>query len=97
MSTSKSFKPIISALLLAAPLIGCAVTKQDEKITANVQAAIDRHPDLGPPGAIQIQTRSGVVYLSGLADSSYSVGNAVSVARTVSGVTQVVNNVSVDR
>jgi len=97
MSKSKPFKPVICALLLGALLIGCAASSQDEKITANVRTAIDRHPDLGPPGAIQVQTRHGVVYLSGLVDTSYSVENVASVAREGTGATNVVNNVSVDR
>jgi len=97
MSTSKSRRPIFFALLLVAPLIGCATSKPDEKITANVQAAIDKHPDLGPPGAIQVQTRDGVVYLSGQVDASFSGENVVSVARGVSGVTDVVSNISVAR
>ena len=97
MSKSKPFKPVICALLLGALLIGCATSAQDEKITANVRTAIDQHPDLGPPGAIQVQTRHGVVYLSGLVDTSYSVENVASVAREGTGATNVVNNVSVDR
>jgi osmotically-inducible protein OsmY len=97
MSTSKYFKTFSLAVLLGASLIGCATSKRDEKITANVQAAIDRHPDLGPPGAIRVQTRNGVVYLSGLVDSSFSVENANSVVHRVKGVTDVVNNVSVDQ
>jgi osmotically-inducible protein OsmY len=97
MFTSKYFRTIGVTALMSATLIGCATSKPDEKITANVRAAIDRHPDLGPPGAIQVQTHDGVVYLSGLVDSSFSVENAVSVARRVKGVTGVVNNVSVDQ
>ena len=97
MFTSKYFKTISLAVLLGASLIGCAISKRDEKITANVQAAIDRHPDLGPPGAIQVETRKGVVYLSGLVDSNLSVENAGSVVRRVNGVIDVVNNVSVDQ
>ena len=96
MSTSNSFKPIFFALLLFA-LIGCATSKPDEKITAKVQTAIGKHPDLGPPGAIQVQTRNGVVYLSGEVNSGLSGENVVSVARGVNGVTDVVSNISVAR
>jgi hypothetical protein len=53
MFRSNYFKTIGVAVLMSASLIGCAISKPDEKITANVQAAIDRHPDLGHPGAIQ--------------------------------------------
>jgi osmotically-inducible protein OsmY len=85
------------ALALVVPLIGCAVGKSDEKITANVREAIEQHPDLGPPGGIRVQTRDGVVYLSGIVDTGLSSENAAIVARSVSGVTGVVNNVSVDK
>jgi osmotically-inducible protein OsmY len=96
MSTSNSLKPSLLALLLFA-LIGCATSKPDEKITDKVQTAIDKHPDLGPPGAIQVQTRNGVVYLSGQVGNGFSSENVVSVARGVNGVTDVVNNISVAR
>jgi osmotically-inducible protein OsmY len=96
MSRSK-VRTIGFALLLGACLSGCATTKQDEKLSANVRGAIDRHADLGPPGTIQVQARNGVVYLSGLVNSGLSAENAVSVAHAVPGVTQVVSNVSVDR
>jgi osmotically-inducible protein OsmY len=97
MSTSKSLRPILFALLLVAPLIGCATSKPDEKITANVQTAIDQHPDLGPPGVIQVQTRKGVVYLSGQVNNGLAAENVVSVTRGVSGVSDVVSNISVAR
>jgi osmotically-inducible protein OsmY len=97
MSTPSSFKPIYFALLLAASLIGCAASKPDEKITAKVQTAIEKHPDLGAPGAIEVQTRNGVVYLSGQVDNGISGKNVVSVARGLDGVTDVVSNISVSR
>jgi osmotically-inducible protein OsmY len=96
MSTSNFLRTVSCALLLGAPLIGCAVGNQDEKLTTNVQTAIDRHPDLGPPGAIQVQAHDGVVYLSGLADGDLAAEDVASVARRVKGVTDVVNSVSVD-
>ena len=94
MSTSKSLKTISVALLLAAPLVVSAANKQDEKITANVQATLDAHSDLGPPGAIRVQTHKNVVYLYGLANSGYSAENAVAVAGQVDGVRSVVSNIS---
>ena len=84
----------IPVLLLAAPLIGCAVNGHDEKITANVQAALNAHSDLGAPGTIRVQTRQNVVYLSGVVDTGESGENAVNVARQVGGVTSVVSNLS---
>jgi osmotically-inducible protein OsmY len=63
-------------------------------ITANVQAALNARSDLGPPGAIRVQTRKNVVYLFGLVNSGYSGENAVAVASQVGGVTNVVSNVS---
>jgi osmotically-inducible protein OsmY len=94
MFTSKSFNTISFALLLAAPLLAGAANKQEDKITANVQAALDAHSDLGPPGAIRVQTHKNVVYLYGLVASGYSGENAVAVASQVDGVRNVVSNVS---
>jgi len=41
MFTSKSFRTSSIALLLGAPLTGCAVGKQDEKLTAGIQMTGD--------------------------------------------------------
>jgi osmotically-inducible protein OsmY len=82
---------------------GCALTdsgsppKDDARITAAVKAAIDKHPDLGPPNQISVDTRDHVVYLSGTVDYGLVAQNAVSVARGVRGVNDVVNDVSVDK
>src|ERR1700722_7898446 len=60
-------------VLLLIGLIGCATYEKcgiegcadDRKITANVRAAFDEHPQLGPPNSINVETLNGVVYLTG--------------------------------
>jgi osmotically-inducible protein OsmY len=46
-------------------LEGCP---RDAEITARVQAALDKHAELGPPDSIRVQTLNGVVYLNGLVE-----------------------------
>jgi osmotically-inducible protein OsmY len=64
-------------------------------MTANVQSLFDQHPDLGPPGAIDVQTVDRVVYLNGFTASGFERGTAVSLAQGAPGVTQVVNSITV--
>jgi osmotically-inducible protein OsmY len=76
---------------------GATTTKDDARITAAVKAAINRHPDLGPPNQIYVDTRERVVYLTGTVDDSLTGENATSVAKSIHGVTEVVDNISVDK
>jgi hyperosmotically inducible periplasmic protein len=103
MTQYKFIRATLCAMLGTGLLHGCALTgsestpKGDARITAAVKAAIDKHPDLGPPNQIYVDTRDRVVYLSGTVDDGLVAQNAVSVARGVRGVSDVVNNVSVDK
>ena len=66
-----------AAVVLAGALSGCATYEKcglegctgDAKVTSSVQESFNRHPDLGAPGAIQIQTLDHVVYLDGVVRS----------------------------
>jgi osmotically-inducible protein OsmY len=62
---------------------GCA---GDRKITANIRAALDQHPELGPPNSINVETVNHVVYLTGHVSEGVMRSNAESVARGVEGV-----------
>ena len=96
MSKVKPFYSLASVLIVAGALYGCATTggAGDEKITANVKTLIDQHPDLGPPGTIQVQTVDHVVYLTGQVDNEVERSVAESAALTVAGVTRVVNSIN---
>jgi len=92
---------LAAAIVLAAPLGGCAATKctttsceADGKITANVKALIAQHRDLGPPNTVHVDTRDGVVYLSGQVATDLQRRSAESVARQAAGVTTVINNIA---
>jgi osmotically-inducible protein OsmY len=96
---------LASSVLLATALAGCATYDKcglkgcagDAKVTANVQALFDRHPELGPSGAIDVQTLNHVVYLNGLVDSGLERSMAESLAQEASGATRVVDSIAVSR
>jgi osmotically-inducible protein OsmY len=98
MSKIRALYSLASVFIVAGALNGCATTSpSDEKITANVQKMFDQHPDLGPPGAIEIQTEDHVVYLNGMVDDGLARETAESVARTAPGVAKVVDSVAVSK
>jgi osmotically-inducible protein OsmY len=68
----------------------------DALISADVREAIARHPDLGAPNQIYVQTRDHVVFLSGWTYSSLSADNAIEIAGSVPGVTRVVSTIGVN-
>jgi osmotically-inducible protein OsmY len=94
---------LVSACVLMATLTGCATYEKcgiegcpgDARITQNVQTLFDKHPDLGPPNLIDIQTLDKVVYLNGMAASGLERREAESVAQEAPGVTRIVNLISV--
>ena len=91
------------ALILTSALSGCATYSKcgiegcsgDAKITANVQAQFDQHPELGGPNSIHVQTLDHVVYLSGLVSVGMESRTAETIALEVPDVSRVVNSVAV--
>jgi osmotically-inducible protein OsmY len=82
---------------------GCASTSErestgayidDAAITAKVKAAIFREPDLKST-QVNVETKEGIVQLSGFVNSDQSSKRAAEVARTVEGVKDVRNNIIV--
>jgi osmotically-inducible protein OsmY len=102
-------KPAIAlggALALALTLAGCAAFEgkrvcanagcaADERIVAEVQASLDRHPELGPPGQIHVAALNRVVYLYGTVSNDLQRSVARSVAIESSGDAKIVNSVQV--
>ncbi len=98
-----TFSKTLSAALLAvtlASVVGCASTSQQEGtgeyvddavITTKVKAAIFNEPTLKST-EINVETFKGVVQLSGFVNSQADIGKAVSLARSVKGVTGVKND-----
>jgi osmotically-inducible protein OsmY len=103
MSNLKPLYTLAAVLSLTALLPGCAVERKcglegcpgDAKITADVQAMIDKHTDVGPPNAVHVTTLDHVVYLSGEVSEGNMKETAEAVAKQNPGVTLVVNNIFV--
>ena len=95
-------KSLFCLLLIAASvgLVGCSSTKSHESsgqyvddsvITTKVKSAIVN--DMALKGfEINVKTYRGVVQLSGFVDSAEKVGKAGDLARGVTGVTEVKND-----
>jgi osmotically-inducible protein OsmY len=104
MSQSNLIAPWTIVLILIG-LSGCATFEKcgaegcagDNKITANVHAAFDRHPELGEPNSINVQTVNHVVYLTGSVSAGEMRLTAESVARQVKGVARVEDTIYVTK
>src|SRR5215831_21150570 len=68
--------------------------KNDAKITADVQAKLKEHRELGGPNTVYVQTRGGTVYLTGQVATELQRQTAEDVAGKVPGVAQVVNSIA---
>jgi osmotically-inducible protein OsmY len=96
---------LTAVLVLTASLMGCASPlncgssqcMSDEKITSNAEAELKRHPDLGPPDHISVQTRDGVVYLSGSVSAGEQGRTAEAAVAALPGVKRVVNSIYVTK
>jgi len=103
MKTASPMVRSLLVLLVMAVIAGCAGGRtqestgeyfDDSTITAKVKAAILGDPDLKVL-QINVETFKGVVQLSGFVNSPQAVSRAVEVARGVSGVKSVKNNLIV--
>ncbi|MEA3175597.1 MAG: hyperosmotically inducible periplasmic protein [Gammaproteobacteria bacterium] len=89
-------------IMLSGALSGCAVFDKctpehcstDKQITLDLNALLGDHRELGPPGTVHVQTINGVVYLNGTVNSEFEIRSAEAVARQVSNVKDVVNNLN---
>jgi|SRR5215469_7388322 len=91
-------------LLILAALGGCASMggkcndpkcAQDADITARVKSAVFADASLRAPNLVYVQTRNGVVYLTGTVATDLQREQAESYARGVQGVEEVINSISV--
>jgi osmotically-inducible protein OsmY len=103
----KNGNPLVLAFLLLCtctlPLPGClsssskcasAQCENDAKITAAVQAKLKEHTELAGPNMVYVQTRNGVVYLTGQVATDLQRETAESLAGQVGGVERVVNSIA---
>jgi osmotically-inducible protein OsmY len=69
--------------------------KNDAKVTADIKARLSEHRELGGPNAVYVQTRGGVVYLTGQVATDLQRQSAESIARQVPGAGEVVNSIAI--
>jgi osmotically-inducible protein OsmY len=93
MRKLSSWKSVVLAALIAAPLAtGCGKTIgetiDDTTITTRVKTAMLNDPNVGGL-RIDVDTFKGVVTLSGRVKSQAEKGQAIALARSISGVVEV--------
>jgi len=98
--------PLVLALILsgAVALQGCVSSSQctsaacqnDARITADVKAKLKEHRELSAPNSVYVQTREGVVYLTGQVATDLQRETAETVAGQVAGVERVVNSIALN-
>ena len=102
-STSKPFAAAVLGATLVLASAGCAVTSgqstvgqaiDDTTITTRVKAKMAEDPTVSAM-RIQVETLNGTVQLSGFAVSQAEKDRAAAIARDVSDVRQVRNNIVV--
>jgi osmotically-inducible protein OsmY len=78
-------------------LAGCAIdrTKEDDRLTSNVQSMLNEHPEIG--NEVSVQTVNHVVYLSGFVSAGEMRTVAESVANGTPGVSRVVDTIAVTK
>jgi osmotically-inducible protein OsmY len=101
MNTRTLYTAALSAMLIA--ISGCAVTRgqesvgayvDDAAITTGVKARFVDNPNVDA-ASIKVETLNGTVLLSGFAKNNLERSSAEGIARSVSGVRQVRNEISV--
>lgn len=102
MTQFKRFSTFFLTVLLAF-LVGCAATPKQEGtgeyiddtvLTTKVKAAVFNEPSL-KSAEINVETFKGVVQLSGFVSSQTEIDKATEVARSVTGVKSVKNDMRV--
>jgi len=79
---------------VSSPQCASEECKNDAKITADVKAKLKEYRELGGPNIVYVQTRDGVVYLTGQVTTDLQRDTAESVAGKVPGVARVVNSIA---
>jgi osmotically-inducible protein OsmY len=94
----------LALVLGGSALPGCATNDQctpgvactgDAKISEDVRASLATHPELAAPNVVYVQTRNGIVYLTGQVTTGLLHDTAEAAARATPGVKRVVNNISI--
>lgn len=93
----------LTLLLAGSGLAGCATDKctpgvpctGDGKISEDVRAALAAHPGLAAPNIVHVQTRNGIVYLTGQVATGLQRDTAEAAAKATPGVKHVVDNIAI--
>ncbi len=95
MKTKRIAAGCLIGLVLAAFIAGCATSPSapDMALAANVKAALESDKSIGPFD-IGIETRDGVVILTGWVSSQEAVAKAGRLAAGAQGVRSVENNLT---
>jgi hyperosmotically inducible protein len=103
MKTRTIFIPFLLVLMLMATFVSCASTPKQEStgeyvddsvITTKIKSLLAAD-DFLKSFKISVETRKGIVQLSGFVDSQNAVDKAGQIARGVGGVTSVKNDLTV--
>ena len=94
-------RAVVTLMLLLGALAGCATApctsescKADAKITGDVEARLKEYRELSAPNVVHVQTRDGVVFLTGQVATGLQRDTAESVASKAPGVVRVVNSIA---
>jgi osmotically-inducible protein OsmY len=88
---------------LASAMSGCAALHQcagpaecnaNERLTRAVRTQLAQYPELLPPNQVFVETRNGVVYLTGQVATDLQRVTAESAARQTAGVHKVIDNIA---
>jgi osmotically-inducible protein OsmY len=95
MKIKSSFAACIGVASALVFMTAHADTSQDKAITNQVVAAFGKNADLGTE--ISVSTKDGVVYLKGKTSTILAKSHAEDLAKRVSGVQKVVNDVATEK
>lgn len=97
---------LLKGWLVAGPasvMSGCAAMHQctagpdctaDERLSSAVRTQLAQYPELLPPNQVYVETRNGVVYLSGQVATDLQRANAESAARQTAGAHKIIDNIA---
>jgi osmotically-inducible protein OsmY len=97
----------ISACLIAGTVVACVGDRAvdrcasggctgDIRLTAEVEARLDQHPELRPPNMVYVRAHHGVVYLSGEVSTELQREIAVAAAQQVPGERKVLDDIGIE-
>jgi osmotically-inducible protein OsmY len=97
----------VAACLIAGALAGCVGNRAvdrcasggctgDARLTAEVEARLNQHPELRPPNLVYVRAHDGVVHLSGLVSTELQREIAVAAAQQVPGERKVLNDIGIE-